>query len=50
MGAGCWERNTRKYGLRSLPLCEACRVTLEGRTHQREIPPSAARLMRRAAA
>lgn len=50
MGPGCWERNTSKYGLRQLPLCPACRAALEGRTHQREIPPSAARIMRRGAA
>ena len=50
MGPGCWERNTRKYGVRSLPLCPACRAALEGRTHQREIPPGAARIMRRGAA
>jgi hypothetical protein len=50
MTPGCWERNTAKYGLRQVPLCTACRAALEGRTHQREIPPSAARLMRRGAA
>lgn len=50
MGPGCWERNTARYGLRQVPLCPACRAALEGRTHQREIPPSAARLMRRGAA
>ena len=49
MGPGCWQRDTRKYGLRSLPLCPACAAALQGRTHQREIPPSAARLTRRAA-
>jgi len=32
MGPGCWERNTRKYGFRRLPLCPAA---LEGRTYQR---------------
>jgi hypothetical protein len=50
MGPGCWERSTSKYGLRQLPLCPACRAALEGRTHQREIPPSAARAIRRGAA
>jgi hypothetical protein len=49
-GPGCWERSTSKYGLRQLPLCPACRAALEGRTHQREIPPTAAHLMRRGAA
>lgn len=50
MGPGCWQRDTSKYGLRSLPLCPACTAALQGKTHQREIPPSAARLMRRGAA
>jgi hypothetical protein len=50
MGPGCWQRDTRKYGLRQLPLCPACAAALQGRAHQREIPPSAARLMRRGAA
>ena len=50
MGPGCWQRDNRKYGLRSLPLCPACAAALQGRTHQREIPPSAARLTRRGAA
>lgn len=47
---GCWERNTSKYGLRQVPFCPACHAALEGRTHQREIPASAARIMRRGAA
>ena len=47
---GCWQRDTRKFGLRKLPLCPACRAALEGRTYQREIPPAVARLMRRGAA
>ena len=50
MGPGCFQRDTRKYGLRQVPLCPACRAALEGRIYQREIPPSAARLMRRGAA
>jgi hypothetical protein len=50
MGPGCFQRDTRKYGLRQLPLCPACRAALEGHVYQREIPPSAARLMRRGAA
>lgn len=31
------------------PTCPACRSALEGHTYQREIPPSAGRLMRGAA-
>ena len=50
MGPGCWERSNRKYGLRQLSLCPACAAALQGRTHQREIPPSAARLTRRGGA
>ena len=50
MGPGCWERSTSKYGLRHLPLCPACRAALEGHAYQRDIPPSAARLIRRGAA
>ena len=50
MGPGCWQRDTSRYGLRKLPLCPACAAALQGRTYQREIPPSAARLIRRGAA
>src|SRR5690349_10171039 len=50
MGPGCWQRDTSRFGLRQLPLCPACAAALEGRTHQREIPQSAARLMRCGAA
>jgi hypothetical protein len=50
MGPGCWQRDTSRFGLRKLPLCTACAAALQGRIHQREIPPSAARLMRRGAA
>jgi hypothetical protein len=50
VGPGCWQRDTTRYGLRQLPLCPGCRAALEGRIYQREIPPSAARLMRRSAA
>jgi hypothetical protein len=49
-GPGCWERSTSKYGLRRIPLCPACRVALEGHAYQREIPPGAARAIRRGAA
>jgi hypothetical protein len=50
MGPGCWQRDTRKYGLRSLPLCTACTAALRDEAYKREIPPSAARIMRRGAA
>jgi hypothetical protein len=50
MGPRCFQRDTSKYGLRQLPLCPACRAALEGCTHQRDLPPSAARLMHRGAA
>ena len=45
----CWQRDTSRYGLRRVPLCPACISALRGETYQREIPPSAARLMRGAA-
>jgi len=49
-GPGCWQRNTTRYGLRRLPLCPACRAALEGQVYKREVPESAARLLRRGAA
>ena len=49
MGPTCWQRNTSRYGLRRVPLCLACVSALRGETYKREIPPSAARLMRGAA-
>lgn len=45
----CWQRDTRIYGLRQLPLCTACVAALQGKTHKREPPSSAARLARRGA-
>ena len=30
LGPGCWERTTRKSGLRRLPLCAACAAALQG--------------------
>src|SRR5690349_20716916 len=50
MGPGCWQRDTFRYGLRKLPLCPAWAAALRGEVYQREIPASAARLMRRGAA
>ena len=35
MGPGCWERNTRKSGLRQLPLCPACAAALQGQVYVR---------------
>jgi hypothetical protein len=49
-GPSCWNRDTARYGLRQLALCPACRAALEGRTYQREILESAAKLLRRGAA
>jgi hypothetical protein len=46
----CWQRDTRKYGLRKLPLCTACAAALQGEIYQREPPPGAARIMKRGAA
>lgn len=50
MGPGCFQRDTRKYGLRQLPLRTACAAALTGQAYQREIPPGAARALRRGAA
>jgi hypothetical protein len=46
----CWQRNTARYGLRKLTLCPACAAALVGRTYQRDIPASAARLVQHGAA
>jgi hypothetical protein len=48
-GAGCWNRDTARYGLRRLVLCTACAAALQGHVHQRQPPESAARAARRAA-
>jgi hypothetical protein len=50
MGPGCFQRDTRTYGLRKLPLCAACAAALQGHTYQRELPPGTERLVRRGAA
>ncbi len=50
MGPGCFQRDTRTYGLRKLPLCTACAAALQGQVYQRELPPGAARALRRSAA
>ena len=42
MGPGCFQRDTRKYGLRELPLCTACAVALQGETYKRELASGAA--------
>jgi hypothetical protein len=50
MGPGCWQRDTSRYGLRRIPLCPACAAALQGQTYKRELPPGAARLLKRGAA
>ena len=50
MGPGCFQRDTRTYGLRDLPLCTACAAALQGETYRREVPPGAARVIHRGAA
>jgi hypothetical protein len=35
MGPGCFQRDTRTYGLRKLPLCTACAAALQGHVYQR---------------
>lgn len=49
MGPGCLERNTRRYGLHKMPLCEGCAAALTGQVYKRELPESAARCVRRGA-
>jgi hypothetical protein len=50
MGSGCFQRDTRLNGLRQVPLCPACHGALEWHVYKREIPPGAARIIRRGAA
>jgi hypothetical protein len=47
---GCWQLNTSRFGLRRVPLCPACRAALEGREYKKELPPAAAKVLRRGAA
>jgi hypothetical protein len=42
MGPGCWQRSTRRYGARRLPLCDGCKAALTGEPLPREIPAAAA--------
>lgn len=42
MTPGCWQRDTRKYGLRNLALCAACAAALHGKVYKRH-PPDAER-------
>jgi len=49
-GPGCFQRDTRRYRLRELPLCTACAAALTSETDKRQIPPGAARALRRGAA
>lgn len=46
----CWQNNTRKYGLRQLPLCDACAAALQGQDYKRQVPETAARAIRRGVA
>jgi hypothetical protein len=46
----CFQRDTRTYGLRDLPLCTACAHALAGETWQRPITPAQARAIRKTAA
>jgi hypothetical protein len=46
----CWQRDTRAYGLRRLPLCTACAAAIQGYEYKRQPPPSATRIARRGAA
>jgi hypothetical protein len=39
MGPGCWQRDTRKYGLRNLPLCRSCAAALTGVVYRRPVTP-----------
>jgi len=41
-----WQRDTRKYALCKLPLCTACAAALQGQVYKREMPESAARLLK----
>jgi hypothetical protein len=50
MGPGCFQRDTRTYGLRKLPLCTGCAAALRGETYQRPIPSGAPRVVRGSAA
>jgi hypothetical protein len=43
MGPGCWQRDTRKYGLRRLPLCRACAGALRGEVYVPEVPAGVVR-------
>lgn len=46
---GCWNRDTARYGLRRLVPCTACPAAPQGQVHQREVPESGARIIRRGA-
>jgi hypothetical protein len=49
-GPGCWNRDTARYGLRRLVLCTACAAALQGQDYKRQMPETAARVVRRGAA
>jgi hypothetical protein len=43
MTPGCFQLDTRKYGLRKLALCTACAATLTGEVYQRPVTAVQAR-------
>ena len=45
-----WQRDTRAYGLRQLPLCTGCAAALQGQVYKREIPESTSHAVRRGTA
>ena len=49
-GPGCFQRDTRTYGLASSRSAPPARPALQGQVYKRELPPGAERLIRRGAA
>ena len=45
-GPGCWQRSTRRYGTRRLPLCDGCKSALTGEPIQRPATAVLARALR----
>jgi hypothetical protein len=50
MTPNCFQRDTRTYGLRNLPLCTACAHALQGQEYKRPGTERATRALRRGAA
>lgn len=50
MGPVCWQRSTRRYGTRRLPLCDGCKAALAGEPMQRPTTAALARALRGGAA